>query len=143
MARGEMARFGMVVMVMLAVRVAGNFVVEENSLAVLSPEELQGTYQSSIGNFGVPKYGGTLSGLVMYPAVNLKGCDKFPNDYFRAKSGERPNFALVDRGGNVPSLLPLLSQNFVLSGNQLNNSILSVFTGGDQLCYRQLQSLDL
>jgi len=108
MARKEMARFGMVevvVMVMLVVvRVAGNFVVEENSLAVMSPDSLRGTYQSAIGNFGVPKYGGTLSGLVVYPAVNLKGCDKFPNDYFRAKSGARPNFALVDRGGNFPSL---------------------------------------
>lgn len=97
-----MARFGMVevvVMVMLlVVRVAGNFVVEENSLAVLSPESLQGTYKSAIGNFGVPKYGGTLMGLVKYPAVNSKGCESFPNDYFRTKSGERPNFALVDRG---------------------------------------------
>lgn len=96
-----MAREGMVavaVMVMLlAVRVAGNFVVEENSLTVTSPESLQGTYQSAIGNFGVPMYGGTLSGVVVYPAVNLKGCDKFPDEYFRAKSGERPNFALIDR----------------------------------------------
>lgn len=88
-----------VVMVMLlAVRVTGHFVVEENSLVVTSPPDLQGTYHSSIGNFGVPKYGGTLSGYVTYPAINSKGCDGFPNNYFRAKSGERPKFALIDRG---------------------------------------------
>lgn len=94
-----------VVMVMLlAVRVTGNFVVEENSLVVTSPPDLQGTYHSSIGNFGVPKYGGTLSGFVTYPAINSKGCDGFPNNYFRAKSGERPKFALIDRGGNALAL---------------------------------------
>uniref|UniRef100_A0A7I4F0X4 PA domain-containing protein n=1 Tax=Physcomitrium patens TaxID=3218 RepID=A0A7I4F0X4_PHYPA len=85
--------------VMLAVElVSGNFVVEENSLAVMSPESLKGTYRSAIGNFGVPKYGGTLSGVVIYPTVNMKGCGKFPHDHFRSNSGERPKFALIDRG---------------------------------------------
>jgi hypothetical protein len=74
--------------------------VEENSLTVSTPESLKGTYQSAIGNFGVPQYGGTLSGFVVYPKVNAKACERFPNEYFRSQGGARPNFALVERGGN-------------------------------------------
>lgn len=130
MTRFEMVKLA-VLMVMMAVRVAGNFVVEENSLSVISPESLRGTYHSAIGNFGVPKYGGTLSGSVVYPAVNVKGCDKFPNDYFRSRSGARPNFALVDRGGKISSLpssfSPTSRKMLILSGNRFNHSILTVF----------------
>jgi hypothetical protein len=78
--------------------VLGSFMVEKNSLTVITPESLKGTYQSAIGNFGVPQYGGTLSGVVVYSKVNSKGCDKFPDGYFRSKPGAWPNFALIDRG---------------------------------------------
>lgn len=80
------------------------FMVEENALTVSTPESLKGTYQSAIGNFGVPQYGGTLSGFVMLPTVNLKGCDRFPDNHFRPNVGARPNFALIERGGKI---LPL------------------------------------
>lgn len=93
----------LVMTVILVVEPAlGSFMVEKNSLTVITPKSLKGTYQSAIGNFGVPQYGGTLSGVIVYSTVNLKGCDKFPDDYFRSKPGAWPNFALIDRGGNVP-----------------------------------------
>lgn len=94
----------MLMMVLFAAPSLGTFVVEENSLTVSTPDSLKGTYQSSIGNFGVPQYGGTLTGYVKYPGVNAKACEKFPDGFFRAVSGARPYFALVDRGGNLPSL---------------------------------------
>ncbi|XP_024388337.1 vacuolar-sorting receptor 4 isoform X2 [Physcomitrium patens] len=93
-----MARLLVALVLVVVAPSMGAFVVEENSLSVITPESLQGTYQSAIGNFGVPQYGGTLSGFVVLPKVNFKACDVFPADHFRAKPGARPNFALVDRG---------------------------------------------
>ncbi|KAK8562829.1 hypothetical protein V6N12_010895 [Hibiscus sabdariffa] len=78
----------------------GRFVVEKNSLRVTSPEKIKGTHNSAIGNFGIPQYGGTLAGVVVYPKDNRKGCKSF-HDYgisFRSKSGALPNFVLIDRG---------------------------------------------
>lgn len=74
------------------------FVVEETALTVTSPENLKGTHQSAIGNFGVPQYGGTLGGTVVYPDVNAKACEMFPKDKFKSGPGMRPIFALIDRG---------------------------------------------
>lgn len=88
-------------MLLLVVPVWSVFLVEESALTVTSPESLQGTHQSAIGNFGIPQYGGTLSGTVMYPSVNAKACEKFSIDQFKTLAGQRPIFALVDRGGNV------------------------------------------
>ncbi|KAL6531753.1 Vacuolar-sorting receptor 3 [Orobanche minor] len=81
--------------------VVGRFVVEKNSLRVTSPDSLKGTHDSAIGNFGVPQYGGSMAGTVLYPKDNKKGCRNF-DDFgitFKAKPGAMPNFVLVDRGG--------------------------------------------
>ncbi|XP_024389091.1 vacuolar-sorting receptor 3 [Physcomitrium patens] len=88
----------MVVLLLLAVPAWSTFVVEESALMVTSPESLKGKHQSAIGNFGVPQYGGTLSGTVSYPSVNSKACEAFPTDQFKSVPGQRPVFALVDRG---------------------------------------------
>lgn len=97
---GRLVVVAAVMMMCFVAPIAGTFVVEENSLTVSTPESLKGTYQSAIGNFGVPQYGGTLSGFVLLPKVNLKACEPFPDNHFRPKPvGARPNFALVDRGG--------------------------------------------
>ncbi|KAL6502463.1 Vacuolar-sorting receptor 3 [Orobanche hederae] len=80
--------------------VVGRFVVEKNSLRVTSPDSLKGTHDSAIGNFGVPQYGGSMAGTVLYPKDNKKGCRNF-DDFgitFKAKPGAMPNFVLVDRG---------------------------------------------
>ncbi|KAH6789916.1 vacuolar sorting receptor 3 [Perilla frutescens var. frutescens] len=80
--------------------VLGRFVVEKNSLRVISPESIKGNYDSAIGNFGIPQYGGSMAGTVVFPKDNRKGCQKF-DDFgisFKAKPGAMPTFVLVDRG---------------------------------------------
>lgn len=87
------------------------FVVEKNSLTVTSPETIKGTYDSAIGNFGIPQYGGSMAGTVVYPKENQKGCKEF-GDFgisFQSKPGALPTFVLVDRGGIVSLNLRILS----------------------------------
>ncbi|AES73268.2 vacuolar sorting receptor protein, putative [Medicago truncatula] len=40
------------------------FVVEKNNLRVTSPDSIKGTYDSTIGNFGIPQYGGSMDGTL-------------------------------------------------------------------------------
>uniref|UniRef100_A0A1J3DX64 Vacuolar-sorting receptor 1 n=1 Tax=Noccaea caerulescens TaxID=107243 RepID=A0A1J3DX64_NOCCA len=78
----------------------GKFLVEKNNLKVTSPETIKGIYECAIGNFGIPKYGGTLIGTVEYPKSNHKACKSF-NDFdlsFKSKPGRLPTFVLIDRG---------------------------------------------
>uniref|UniRef100_A0A5B7B1A7 Putative Vaculolar sorting receptor 3 isoform 1 n=2 Tax=Davidia involucrata TaxID=16924 RepID=A0A5B7B1A7_DAVIN len=76
------------------------FVVEKNSLRVTSPDSIKGTHDSAIGNFGIPQYGGSMAGTVVYPKENRKGCRGFDEFgiSFKSKSGALPTFVLVDRG---------------------------------------------
>ena len=76
----------------------GRFVVEKNSLKVTSPSSLNGVYECAIGNFGVPQYGGTMVGTVVYPKANHKACNDFDIS-FKSKPGGLPTFLLADRGG--------------------------------------------
>ncbi|KAI7726852.1 hypothetical protein M8C21_002789 [Ambrosia artemisiifolia] len=78
----------------------GRFVVEKNNLRVTSPQNLKDTYECAIGNFGVPQYGGTLAGAVVYPKTNQKACNSFTDDVsFNFNTGAGlPVFLLVDRG---------------------------------------------
>lgn len=81
--------------------IESRFVVEKNSLRVTSPDEVKGTYDSAIGNFGIPQYGGSMAGTVHYPKDNRKGCKDF-SDFsisFKKKPGQLPIFVLLDRGG--------------------------------------------
>lgn len=79
----------------------GRFVVEKNNLKVTSPNALKGVYECAIGNFGVPQYGGTLIGTVLYPKANHKSCTTFSDVdiAFKSKPGGLPIFLLADRGG--------------------------------------------
>jgi hypothetical protein len=98
-------------------RAAARFVVEKNSLRVTSPAALRGVYECAIGNFGMPQYGGTMHGVVVYPKADAKACRPFDGSglSFKPKPGGLPVFLLVDRGGTVipghPSALPLI--NFI------------------------------
>ncbi|TYI41264.1 hypothetical protein ES332_A01G007800v1 [Gossypium tomentosum] len=77
------------------------FVVEKNSLTVTLPEKIKGTHDSAIGNFGIPQYGGSMAGVVVYPEENQKACKSF-DDFgisLKSKPGSLPTFVLVDRGG--------------------------------------------
>lgn len=91
---------------------SGRFVVEKNSLMVTSPNELRGKHDSAIANFGIPQYGGSMAGAIVYPKQNTDGCEEFSVS-FRAKIGALPNFVVVDRGGDgvLPCLI-WLSQLF-------------------------------
>lgn len=88
-----------VVFAFLPLLASARFVVEKNSLTVSSPDSLRGTHDSAIGNFGVPQYGGTLSGTVVYPKENPHACKGFsPPDLFRSPPGGMPKFVMVVRG---------------------------------------------
>ncbi|KAG0500594.1 hypothetical protein HPP92_000666 [Vanilla planifolia] len=78
----------------------GRFVVEKNSLRVTSPKDLKGVYECAIGNFGVPQYGGTMLGFVVYPKANRKACKAFDefDISFKTKAGGLPTFLLIERG---------------------------------------------
>ncbi|GAU35523.1 hypothetical protein TSUD_155530 [Trifolium subterraneum] len=53
------------------------FVVEKNSLRVTSPDSIKGTYDSAIGNFGIPQYSGIMAGNVVFRKDNQKGYKGF------------------------------------------------------------------
>lgn len=88
----------------------GRFVVEKNSLKVTSPGSLRGVYECAIGNFGVPQYGGTMVGTVIYPKSNQKGCKSFDHS-FKSKPGGLPIFLLADRGECYFTLKTWYAQN--------------------------------
>ena len=99
-------------------RAAARFVVEKNSLRVTSPAALRGVYECAIGNFGMPQYGGTMHGVVVYPKADAKACRPFDDSglSFKPKPGGLPVFLLVDRGGTVirPSITLTFTFNFFL-----------------------------
>ncbi|CAH9134712.1 unnamed protein product [Cuscuta epithymum] len=76
----------------------GRFVVEKNSLKVTSPDSIKGAYECAIGNFGVPQYGGSMAGTVVYPSSNQKACNSFDGVSFKSRPGGMPIVLLVDRG---------------------------------------------
>ncbi|MBA0771830.1 hypothetical protein Gotri_007299 [Gossypium trilobum] len=77
--------------------VSGRFVVEKNNIRVLSPLSLRGKHDGSIGNFGIPDYGGFIIGSVVYPEKGANGCESFNGQPFKSKS-PRPSVVLLDRG---------------------------------------------
>lgn len=80
--------------------VQARFIVEKNSISVLSPYSMHSKHDASIGNFGVPDYGGSLVGTVVYPSKGANGCAEFDGDKPFKSKGHRPNILLLDRGGN-------------------------------------------
>jgi hypothetical protein len=85
---------------MMASLASARFIVEKNSVKVLSPRSLRGHHEAAIANYGVPEYGGRLTGVVLYPEDPklATGCGPFGDKKFRSPSG-RPVVLLVDRGG--------------------------------------------
>ncbi|KAK1687100.1 hypothetical protein QYE76_047948 [Lolium multiflorum] len=75
-------------------------VVVKNSIWVMSPLSMRAHHEAAIANYGVPNYGGTLTGVVLYPADAklATGCRPFDATApFKSRSG-RPVVLLVDRG---------------------------------------------
>ncbi|CAJ2637610.1 unnamed protein product [Trifolium pratense] len=80
------------------VHVQGRFVVEKNSITVLSPHKIRGKKDGAIGNFGLPNYGGYIVGSLVYPQKGSHGCEDFEGDKpFKFRS-YRPTIVLLDRG---------------------------------------------
>ncbi|KAL3715294.1 hypothetical protein ACJRO7_007083 [Eucalyptus globulus] len=79
----------------------GRFVVEKSSLKVSTPKSLKGSYESSMGNFGVPLYGGSMLGTVVYPDDNRDACKSFEGFNASLATAPRgsPTILLADRGG--------------------------------------------
>ncbi|KAH9300872.1 hypothetical protein KI387_012455, partial [Taxus chinensis] len=102
MARRAGRLYGTVVMIMLIIvaPAMAKFVVEKNNFGITSPDYIKGTYDSAIGNFGIPQYGGTMVGSASYPKENQKGCKPFDafNIEFKSRPGGLPTVVLVDRG---------------------------------------------
>ncbi|KAI3965994.1 hypothetical protein MKX01_010951 [Papaver californicum] len=85
----------------LLVSVNGRFVVEKSSISVLSPDNLRSKHDSAIGNFGIPDYGGTMMGTIVYPSdkSSSTGCNSFDGvNPFKSHSSSGPIFLLLDRG---------------------------------------------
>ncbi|KAL3681402.1 hypothetical protein R1sor_024358 [Riccia sorocarpa] len=82
----------------LAGQTCARFVVEKNSIKVTSPDSLKGNYDSAIGNFGIPQYGGTMLGTVVYPKDGPTACTPFSKSFKSSGSGGLPTIVLVDRG---------------------------------------------
>lgn len=76
---------------------SARFVVESHSLMINSPEKIRGEYLSAIANFGIPQYGGSLQGVVIYPR-SPDMCKKYTYSDLKAGPGELPHIILVDRG---------------------------------------------
>ncbi|EPS57970.1 hypothetical protein M569_16845, partial [Genlisea aurea] len=120
----------------------GRFVVEKNSLRVTSPESIKGTHDSAIGNFGIPQYGGSMAGTVLYPKDdNRKGCKTFDAS-FKANAGALPNFLLVDRGDCFFALKVWNAQNAgaaaVLVADDVSEALITMDTpeeDGSSLSY--------
>ncbi|KAJ8545023.1 hypothetical protein K7X08_017606 [Anisodus acutangulus] len=96
------AMFFLVVLCFLIVSnvvvIEARFIVEKNSISVLSPYSMHSKHDASIGNFGVPDYGGSLVGTVVYPNKGANGCSAFDGDKPFNSKGRRPNILLLDRG---------------------------------------------
>ncbi|KAL9251723.1 Vacuolar-sorting receptor 7-like protein [Drosera capensis] len=74
------------------------FVVEKESISVVTPDSLASKHDGSIGNFGVPLYGGSMIGSVVYPSKGSDACTGFEGEKPFKSTSSRPNILLVDRG---------------------------------------------
>ncbi|PIN24282.1 putative protein, contains PA domain [Handroanthus impetiginosus] len=85
-------------LLLLMGRIESRFVVEKSSIRVVSPYDMRSKHDAAIANFGVPNYGGSMTGTLLYPQKGSLGCSSFDGDKpFKSKS-PRPTILLLDRG---------------------------------------------
>ncbi|XP_047956553.1 vacuolar-sorting receptor 6-like [Salvia hispanica] len=90
--------FAVTLVLLLSTAVESRFVVEKSSISVVSPFDKRSKHDAAIANFGVPDYGGSLTGTLIYPDKGQVGCSAFEGDRpFKPKSS-RPTILLLDRG---------------------------------------------
>ncbi|GMP71193.1 hypothetical protein CsSME_00029702 [Camellia sinensis var. sinensis] len=98
-----MALFMMALLVVSMVLVScvnARFVVQKSNIRILSPHNLRSSnHVGAMANFGVPNYGGSMVGSIVYPEKGYLGCNPFDgHEPFKSKS-HRPTILLLDRGG--------------------------------------------
>ena len=87
--------------------------MEKNSISVLAPLDMRSKHDGAIGNFGIPEYGGSMVGSVVYPQKGSFGCVPFEGDKpFKSRSSPT-TILLLDRGGIPDSSLFFNSCLFV------------------------------
>lgn len=72
--------------------------MEKNSVSVVLPHSLRTSKDAALGNFGVPKYGGSLIGFLKYVQNHSTACNPLNGDRPFKASNSLPNILLVDRG---------------------------------------------
>ncbi|GAB2234311.1 hypothetical protein Droror1_Dr00003558 [Drosera rotundifolia] len=90
--------FIMIMIMISSMITEAKFVVEKESISVVSPDSLASKHDGSIGNFGVPLYGGSMIGSVKYPSKGSNSCTSFEGEKPFKSTSSRPNILLVDRG---------------------------------------------
>ncbi|XP_074268946.1 vacuolar-sorting receptor 6-like [Silene latifolia] len=96
---GRLASLILLLCVLMTVRyVHGRFIVEKNGITVLQPYTMKSKHDGSIANFGVPLYGGSMVGQVLYPGRGTDACNPFDGDKPFKSNTSRPVILLVDRG---------------------------------------------
>lgn len=76
--------------------VGAGFRVETHVLEVKEPASVSGAFDAALGDFGLPLYGGSLGGSLVYPSVGREACAPLA-PLPRAPAG-LATVALVDRG---------------------------------------------
>ncbi|MQL68263.1 hypothetical protein Taro_000530 [Colocasia esculenta] len=84
-------------LLLLLDQAAGRFVVEKGSVSVVSPEHIRGRHDGAIANFGVPNYGASMVGVVVYPDSGADGCQAFDR-HFKSSDSSLPIILVLDRG---------------------------------------------
>ncbi|CAL5410657.1 unnamed protein product [Camellia sinensis] len=89
----------LVVSMVLVSCVNARFVVQKSNIRILSPHNLRSSnHVGAMANFGVPNYGGSMVGSIVYPEKGYLGCNPFDgHEPFKSKS-HRPTILLLDRG---------------------------------------------
>ncbi|OMP04809.1 hypothetical protein COLO4_09279 [Corchorus olitorius] len=127
----------------------GRFIVQKNSLKLTSPMALQGVYESAIGTFGVPQYGGTLFGTIVYPIANQRACKTF-DDFgisFKFRPAALPTVLLVDRGDCFLTLKAWNAQKAgaaaLLIADHIDEPLITMDTPEDEFPTRYLQNITI
>ncbi|KAG1365137.1 vacuolar-sorting receptor 6 [Cocos nucifera] len=111
--------------------VSSRFIVEKSGIRVLSPEHIRSHHDAAIANFGVPDYGGTMTGVIAYPDKGTTGCEHFNNGPFKSRT-RRPVILLLDRGDCYFALKAWNGQNAgaaaVLVADNIDEPLLTMDT---------------
>ncbi|XP_054804355.1 vacuolar-sorting receptor 7-like [Prosopis cineraria] len=96
---GILQIMSVLLLLLWACTVDARFVVEKNSISVLSPHKLRSKHDGAIGNFGVPDYGGFIVGSLISPDLQHSyACQPFPGHKPYKSQTFRPTILLLDRG---------------------------------------------